>query len=127
MAKRKKRNAVMAWIVCVNCWLIFAPRVFSIANRASIPPSRPGIGRAFTTARLIEIVAAKPRIDPRLVPPSSAPCLITPIGPDSFPPTILPRKIKNSWNPTWGDKGFFKILRGSNECGIENQISAGSV
>ena len=36
-------------------------------------------------------------------------------------------KIKNSWNPTWGDKGFFKILRGSNECGIENQISAGSV
>ena len=25
----------------------------------------------------------------------------------------------NSWNEEWGDKGFFKILRGTNECGIE--------
>ena len=25
----------------------------------------------------------------------------------------------------WGDKGFFKILRGKNECGIESQIVAG--
>ena len=25
----------------------------------------------------------------------------------------------NSWNEDWGDKGFFKILRGSNHCGIE--------
>jgi cathepsin B len=33
--------------------------------------------------------------------------------------------VANSWNTEWGDKGFFKILRGSNECGIERQIVAG--
>jgi len=33
--------------------------------------------------------------------------------------------IANSWNPTWGDKGYFKIKRGVNECGIEGQVSAG--
>ena len=27
--------------------------------------------------------------------------------------------IANSWNDGWGDKGYFKILRGNNECGIE--------
>lgn len=33
--------------------------------------------------------------------------------------------VANSWNEDWGDKGFFKILRGRNECGIESQIVAG--
>ena len=33
--------------------------------------------------------------------------------------------VANSWNPDWGDKGFFKILRGVDECGIEGQIVAG--
>jgi len=33
--------------------------------------------------------------------------------------------VANSWNSDWGDKGFFKILRGSNECGIEGEIVAG--
>jgi len=33
--------------------------------------------------------------------------------------------VANSWNNGWGDNGSFKILRGSNECGIEGQISAG--
>lgn len=33
--------------------------------------------------------------------------------------------IANSWNPDWGDKGLFKILRGTDECGIESQIVAG--
>ena len=31
----------------------------------------------------------------------------------------------NSWNSEWGDGGFFKIRRGSNECGIENSVNAG--
>lgn len=31
----------------------------------------------------------------------------------------------NSWNTEWGDKGYFKFLRGSNECGIESDVVAG--
>ncbi len=33
--------------------------------------------------------------------------------------------VANSWNSDWGDKGYFKILRGSDECGIEDDINAG--
>jgi cathepsin B len=33
----------------------------------------------------------------------------------------------NSWNDSWGEKGTFRILRGSNECGIEGSVVAGSV
>ena len=29
--------------------------------------------------------------------------------------------VANSWNTTWGMDGFFKIARGSNECGIEKR------
>ena len=29
--------------------------------------------------------------------------------------------VANSWNTNWGDSGFFKIVRGSNECGIEKR------
>lgn len=35
--------------------------------------------------------------------------------------------IANSWNSDWGNKGYFEILRGSNECGIESEIVAGAV
>ena len=31
----------------------------------------------------------------------------------------------NSWNEEWGDKGTFKIRRGTNECGIESSVNAG--
>ena len=31
----------------------------------------------------------------------------------------------NSWNYDWGEKGFFKILRGEDHCGIEDSIVAG--
>merc|ERR1711966_579617 len=35
-------------------------------------------------------------------------------------------KIANSWNPYWGEKGYFRILRGKNECGIEEQAVSSS-
>lgn len=31
----------------------------------------------------------------------------------------------NSWNSDWGDKGFFKIKRGNDECGIESEVVTG--
>ena len=33
--------------------------------------------------------------------------------------------IANSWNETWGEKGFFRLLRGANECGIEGSAATG--
>jgi cathepsin B len=33
--------------------------------------------------------------------------------------------IQNSWGPEWGEQGHFKILRGSNHCGIEGTVYAG--
>lgn len=33
----------------------------------------------------------------------------------------------NSWNEQWGDQGLFKILRGTNESGIESRVYAGDV
>lgn len=33
--------------------------------------------------------------------------------------------VANSWNNDWGEKGFFKIKKGNNECGFEYDISAG--
>jgi cathepsin B len=34
--------------------------------------------------------------------------------------------VANSWNEDWGDSGYFKIIRGVNECGIEADIAAGT-
>lgn len=33
-------------------------------------------------------------------------------------------KVQNSWNPWWGEKGYFRILRGSNHCNIEDAVTA---
>lgn len=33
--------------------------------------------------------------------------------------------VANSWNSDWGDKGFFKIARGHNECGFEEEFNGG--
>merc|ERR550525_790451 len=35
-------------------------------------------------------------------------------------------KVANSWNPYWGEKGYFRIRRGTNEGGIEDQAVASS-
>lgn len=33
--------------------------------------------------------------------------------------------VANSWTSYWGDDGYFKILRGKDECGIESDVVAG--
>lgn len=33
--------------------------------------------------------------------------------------------LANQWNRSWGDDGYFKIRRGTNECGIEEDVVAG--
>lgn len=33
--------------------------------------------------------------------------------------------VANSWNASWGMEGYFKIIRGTNDCGFESSISAG--
>lgn len=33
-------------------------------------------------------------------------------------------KVANSWNPYWGEDGYFRILRGEDECGIESSVYA---
>ncbi|KHJ99397.1 papain family cysteine protease [Oesophagostomum dentatum] len=35
--------------------------------------------------------------------------------------------IANSWNYDWGENGTFRMVRGRNECGIEQMIVAGSM
>eukprot|EP01087_Luapelamoeba_hula_P008540 TRINITY_DN2138_c0_g1_i1.p1 TRINITY_DN2138_c0_g1~~TRINITY_DN2138_c0_g1_i1.p1 ORF type:complete len:329 (+),score=37.66 TRINITY_DN2138_c0_g1_i1:43-1029(+) len=34
--------------------------------------------------------------------------------------------VNNSWTTSWGDNGQFKILRGQDECGIEDGITGGT-
>merc|ERR1711957_967700 len=34
-------------------------------------------------------------------------------------------KVANSWNPYWGEHGFFRIIRGVDHCGIESEVLAG--
>jgi len=32
-------------------------------------------------------------------------------------------KVKNSWGPSWGEKGFIRLAQGKNECGLTNAAS----
>ena len=36
-------------------------------------------------------------------------------------------KVKNSWGSSWAERGFFRIVKGSNECGIETECYLGKV
>ena len=33
--------------------------------------------------------------------------------------------IANSWGESWGEQGFFRMLRGEDECGIEDEVVTG--
>ena len=33
--------------------------------------------------------------------------------------------VANSWNENWGEKGFFRIIRGNNDCSFESAITTG--
>ena len=34
-------------------------------------------------------------------------------------------KVANSWNESWGEDGYFRIILGKDECGIESECVAG--
>lgn len=36
-------------------------------------------------------------------------------------PTLVPPRCRSSWSKLYGDDGFIKIARGSNDCGISTQ------
>jgi len=36
-------------------------------------------------------------------------------------------KVKNSWGAAWGEKGYFRIIKGTDDCGIEDEVYAGAV
>jgi len=43
-------------------------------------------------------------------------------GTDSGTPYWI---VANSWNANWGNQGYFWIIRGQDECGIEDEADAG--
>ena len=53
--------------------------------------------------------------------------LLVGYGDKGFSPSRMKEKpywiIKNSWGPSWGEEGYYKICRGHNECGVNAMVS----
>lgn len=32
--------------------------------------------------------------------------------------------VKNSWGEKWGEKGYFRMIRGKGKCGIDQQVTS---
>ena len=39
------------------------------------------------------------------------------------PPFFSPHQIRNSWGSDWGEKGYLRIKRGDDKCGLANFVS----
>jgi cathepsin F len=33
--------------------------------------------------------------------------------------------VKNSWGPKWGESGYFRFIRGTGACGINEEVTTG--
>merc|ERR1719352_5791 len=36
-------------------------------------------------------------------------------------------KIKNSWGPGWGEKGYYRIIRGTGKCGLNTNVATATM